>query len=352
MNYKVIQWSTGNVGKGVIQGVAERDNLELAGVRVFSDAKHGRDAGEIAGIEPLGVTATTDIDQIIDTEADVVLYTPLPSLVYGEDPDADMKNFCRLLESGKNVITTVGYMYPKVHGPETVQRLEEACARGNASFHGTGVNPGWVGDVLPLTMSACSRTIHQVYTREISNFQMYPSPQIMFEVMGFNKTDEEFDRDISRQAHWLNGIFNENIQMVADGLEIELDEIVHTLERSHAPEDLDTAAGVVRKGTIAGQHYKWSGMHRGHEAIVHETFWRMHESVSPQWPTGLHSVEIKGTGHMKAEFEWGILGEDILLASAMHGLNAIPVVCAAEPGIQTLIDLPWIMGKGAFRLPS
>jgi len=352
MKYKVIQWSTGNVGKGVISAVAERDNLELVGVLVFSKDKTGVDAGEIAGIEPLGVTATSSIDEIMAIDADVVMHTPLPSLVYGEDKNADLENFCRLLESGKNVITTVGYLYPKVHGPDVVDRLEEACAKGGTSFHGTGVNPGWVGDVFPLTMSACSKTIHQVYTREISSFQAYPSPEIMFDVMGFNKTDEAFDKDVARQAHWLNGLFQENIQLVADGLDIELDEIVSTFERAYAPHDLNTASGVVRKGTIAGQHYKWAGLHKGHEAVVHETFWRMHEAVAPDWPSGAHCVEIKGEGHMKIEFEWGLLGEDILLSTGMHGVNAIPTVCNADPGIQTLLDLPWITGKGAFRSPT
>jgi hypothetical protein len=351
MTYKVIQWSTGNVGKGVIRGIADRDNLELVGLLVLSESKRGQDAGEIAGIEPLGVTATLSVDDILATPADVVIHTPLPSLVYGEDPDTDVENFCRLLASGKNVITTVGYMYPKVHGAETVERIEAACAEGQTTFHGTGANPGWVGDVLPLTMSACSKTIHQVYTREISNFQFYPSPRIMFEIMGFNKTDEEFDRSIARQAFWLNGLFRENVQMVADGLAIELDEIVDSLERAYALTDLETAAGVVRQGTIAGQHYKWAGMHRGHEAVVHETFWRIHESVSPEWPAGKHSVEIRGEGHMKIEFDWTILGQDILLSTGMHALNAIPAVCDARPGIQTLLDLPWIMGKGAFRMP-
>lgn len=350
MNYRVIQWSTGNVGKGVIRGIADRDNLTLAGCLVLSESKRGRDAGEIAGIEPLGVTTTLSIDDILATPADVVIHTPLPSLVYGDEPGADVENFCRLLASGKNVITTVGYMYPAVHGRDIVERIEAACAEGQTTFHGTGANPGWVGDVLPLTMSACSKTIHQVYTREISSFQFYPSPEIMFEMMGFNKTDAEFDRSTARRAFWLNGLFRENVQMVADGLDIELDEIVDSFECAHAPSDLETAAGVVRKGTIAGQHYKWAGMHRGHEAVVHETFWRMHDSVCPEWPSGKHSVEIRGEGHMKIEFDWTILGEDILLSTGMHALNAIPAVCEAKPGIQTLLDLPWIMGKGAFRL--
>lgn len=352
MNYRVIQWSTGNVGKSIIRAISERPNLELAGVLVFSDNKNGIDAGDIANIAPQGVAATTSIEEILETDADVVMHTPLPSLVYGENEDADIDNFCKLLASGKNVITTVGYMYPKIHGQKVVKRLEDACAQGNSSFHGTGVNPGWVGDILPLTMSACSKTINQVYTREVTNFQPYASPEIMFSVMGFNKSKEDFDKDNARQAHWLNGLFQENIQMVADALDIELDDITDSLEISYASTDLETAAGTVRKGTIAGQHYKWAGMHKGHEAIIHEAFWRMHESVSPEWPDGLHKVELKGEGHMKIEFDWSFLGEDILLSTGMHGVNAIPLVCEASPGIKTLLDLPMIMGKGAFRLPN
>ncbi len=344
---RVIQWSSGNVGKGVIQAVAERPDLTLAGLLVFSDTKAGKDAGEIAGTAPLGVTATTSIDEIAAVDADVVIHTPLPSLVYGDDPGADVDHFCLLLSSGKNVITTVGYMYPKVHGPELVARLEAACKEGGTTFHSTGANPGWLGDILPLTMSGMSKRIDQVYTREIGNFQYYPSPEIMFGMMGFSKTDEEFEKDASRFTHWLNGLFRENVLMVADGLGAPLDEISHEMVRAHATTDLETASGQVRKGTIAGQKWKWAGISNGRELVVHETVWRMHESVSPNWPTGDHTIAIKGEPNMKLEFGWSFMEDQALLGTGMHAVNAIPYVCEAEPGIKSLIDLPTIMGRGA-----
>jgi 4-hydroxy-tetrahydrodipicolinate reductase len=348
MNTRVIQWSSGNVGKALIRSIAKRDNLELAGLYVYSQDKSGQDAGEIAGIGPLGVCASNEVDVMLAADADVVIHTPLPSLIYGDDPDEDVKIICRLLASGKNVITTVGYMYPKIHGPALVERLEEACRAGNSTFHSTGLNPGWMGDLLPLTMSALSSRIDQVYVREITNFEFYPSPEIMFGMMGFGKTDAEFAETAVRHHGWLNGLFRENIQLVADGLGVELDEISDSTELAYAASDLKTAAGRVQEGTIAGQHWEWAGIRGGRKIIVHETVWRMHRAVAPHWPDGDHSVTIEGKPRMQINFD-ALWVDDGLLATGMHALNAIPYVMAAAPGIQTLLDLPWMMGRGAVR---
>lgn len=344
MAYKVIQWSSGNVGKGAIRAIASREDLELTGLYVLSEAKAGQDAGPIADIPTTGVIATNDLDEIMAMDADVVIHTPLPSLVYGDDPDTDIRNFCSLLASGKNVITTVGYMYPKVYGPELTNRLEEACRKGGTTFHSTGLNPGWMGDVLPLTMSSLSSRIDQIYVREITNFEFYPSPEIMFGMMGFGKTEVEFERDVERYSYWLTGLFRENVQMIADGLGVELDEITDRTTRAYAPSDLHPAAGMVREGTVAGQHWEWAGMRNGRKLIVHETVWRMHSSVAPDWPEGDHSVTIEGRPRMQINFD-ALWINDGLLATGMHAVNAIPYVCEAAPGIKTLLDLPWILGR-------
>jgi hypothetical protein len=345
MSTRVIQWSSGNVGKAVIRSIAQRDGLELAGLYVYSQDKSGQDAGEIAGIAPLGVNASDDIEVLLATDAEVVIHTPLPSLIYGDDPDADVKTICRLLAAGKNVITTVGYMYPKIHGPELVERLEEACRAGNSSFHSTGLNPGWMGDLLPLTMSALSSRIDQIYVREITNFEFYASPEIMFGMMGFGKTDAEFAKTATRHQSWLTGLFRENIQLMADGLGLELDEITDTCELAYASSDLQPAAGLVKEGTIAGQHWEWAGIKDGRKLIVHETVWRMHRSVAPDWPDGDHSIIIEGKPRMQINFD-ALWVDDGLLATGMHALNAVPYVVDAAPGIRTLLDLPWMMGRG------
>lgn len=344
MTIRVIQWSTGNVGKGCIKAIAERAELTLVGLYVTSADKGGEDAGTLAGIGELGVRASNNLEEILALEADVVIHTPLPSLVYGDDPDADVANICRLLASGKDVITTVGYMYPKAHGAALTERLEAACREGDSTFHSTGLNPGWMGDVLPLTMSSLSRRIDQVYVREITNFEFYPSPEIMFGMMGFGKTEAEFQQDVARYSSWLTGLFRENILLIADGLGVTLDEITDTTTRAYAEAPLTPAAGPVAAGTVAGQHWEWAGMKDGRKLIVHETVWRMHASVSPDWPTGDHTVTLEGKPRIEIRFD-AFWINDGLLATGMHAVNAIPYVRDASAGIKTFLELPWILGR-------
>ncbi len=184
---RVIGWSTGNVGSRVVRAVADDPRFELAGAVVYSAAKAGRDVGELVGVAPLGVTATDDPDALDGVEADAVVHSPLPSLVHGDDPGRDLDVICGQLAAGRNVVTTVGYLYPVVHGPDVVGRLEEACRSGRTTFHGSGLNPGWMGDLLPLSMTALSRTVERIHVTEISDFARYPSPEIMLDMMGFGR---------------------------------------------------------------------------------------------------------------------------------------------------------------------
>ena len=101
--YKVIQWATGVVGSAALGGILRHPKLELVGLKVYSDDKNGLDAGDIAGTDATGVIATQDVDAIMAMEADCVLYCPLPW---------STTEICRLLESGKHVITPCPYWFP------------------------------------------------------------------------------------------------------------------------------------------------------------------------------------------------------------------------------------------------
>src|SRR5215204_3814742 len=155
MSYRVVQWATGNVGRAAIEGVLAHPDLELAGVYVYSDGKVGRDAGEICGIEPVGVTATDDPQAIIDLDADCVVYAPmLPNT--GE--------VLRLLQSGKNVVTPVGWVYP--FRSHDVAAIEGACREAGVTLHGTGINPGGITEQIPILLSAFCRDIRHVRAEE------------------------------------------------------------------------------------------------------------------------------------------------------------------------------------------
>jgi hypothetical protein len=326
MTYRVIQWATGNVGKHAVKGISEHKNLELAGLYAHGKDKNGQDAGTICGMDPLGVVASNNMEEVLNVDADCVIHAPLPSEIYGEDPASDINNICRILRSGKNVITVVGFMYPKVYGAEVLQQFEDACTTGNSSFHGTGLNPGMYGDLLPLTLSALSHHIEKIGVIETTNFSFYPSPQIIFEMMGMGKRSAEFERHTARYKKWLNGLFHENIQMIADGLELNLDKIDQTMETILTTQDHEIAAGHVEAGTVGAQRWKWSGIANGISRIEHETVWRIHKDLAPDWPQSENAVSIIGQPTMKIDFGEGWIN-DGLLATAMHAVNAIPAVC-------------------------
>jgi 2,4-diaminopentanoate dehydrogenase len=336
---RVYQWASGTVGRAAALEVLRRPGLELMGLHVRTPGKAGRDAGSVLGTGALGFAATADRQAVIDSNADVVVHAPLPSLVYGDHEDQDLDDICALLAAGKHVITVVGYLYPPAHPPAVQARLAEACATGGSTFHSTGLNPGWMGDLLPVLMSALCGRIDRVVVREISNFQHYPSPEIMFASMGFALPEDEFHARSARRSRWLNGLFGESIRLVADGAGLDLDAVQQSMEIALAPADLDTASGTVPRGTVAGQHWTWWGSAGRETRVVHETVWRMHASVAPEWPRGAHEVVVEGVPRLRLSIgaDWV---SDGLVATAMHAVNAIEPVCRAGVGIRTLLDLP------------
>ena len=351
MTTRVVQWGTGNVGRQALTTVLARPDMELVGVYVTNPDKAGRDAGELVGGNSVGVRATNSVDAIVALDADIVLHTPLPSLVYGNDPGADLANFTRLLASGKHVVTTVGYMYPQVYGDSLMAQLTSACVAGNSAFHGTGYNPGWFGDLLPLLMTGLSLSVETIDIQEITNFQFYPSPEIMFDMMNFGKTPDDMQAAEARYRGWLDGLFTEAVQMVADGLGAPTDSVESTRELWIADADLDTAAGSVRAGTVAGQRFQWSVLDRGHPVVRQETVWRMHERAAPEWPHGDWSLTISGHPKMQVSLphRWNSHG---LASTAAHAVNVVPYLMRAGVGVKTFLDLPMVAGRGAYRRPE
>ena len=346
MTIRVVQWGSGNVGRSSIATVHARPDMELVGMFVTNPDKVGRDAGELAGVGPIGIAATADVDEIVALDADVVLHMPLPSLVHGVDPGADLDHFCRLLASGKHVITTVGYMYPVVYGDEVVERLRAACDEGGTAFHGTGANPGWFGDLLPLLLSGLSLRLDRVEVQEVSNFQHYPSPEIMFEMMNFGRTPDEFEQRSGRHRTWLDGLFTEAVQMVADGIGAPVDGVDSEMQTWVADRDLATAAGTVAAGTVAGQRWHWRASADGRVLVQQETVWRMHRDAAPDWPVGDWSIRLVGEPEMQLSLphSWN---RDVLGSTAAHAINAIPYLIDAGPGVKTFLDLPLIAGRGS-----
>jgi hypothetical protein len=348
MTWRVLQWSTGNVGRASLRAILAHPELELAGVFAHGAAKNGVDAGALLGRDDVGITVTTDLDAACALDVDCVLHMPLPSQRYGDDPGRDLDDICRLLRAGHNVVTTVGYVYPRAYGSEVVDRLEAACSEGGTSLHGTGMNPGWLGELLPLVMTGLSERIDRIRVLESTDFSFYPSRDVIFEMMGLGSRPEQFEATSERYVAWLSGLFRESLWMLADGLALELEDETRSVELALAEEPFDIAAGRIEAGTIAAQRFRWVGVRDGQERIVLEAVYRASTAVAPDWAAPGCRVEIEGRPRMALDLGEGWISNG-LAATAMHAVHAVPHVCRAEPGIRTFLDLPLIVGRHAFR---
>jgi hypothetical protein len=346
MTYRVIQWATGFVGKEAIKGVLAHPELELVGTWVHSPDKVGKDVGEICEIGPIGVTAVGTLEEICAIEADAVVYAPVL---------ASTKDVIALLESGKNVVTPVGWIYPG--DSPGIAALEAACRKAGVTLHGTGINPGGITERFPLMLSALCRDIQHVRAEEFSDIRNYPTEFVVREIMLFGKPPDDAVK--SPMADILGHGFKQSIDMIAAGLGWTLDEEKRTThEMAVATKDLDTPIGVIEKGTCAAQRFTWEGTIGGKTVITVRVNWLMgEEHLDPAWSFGSEGqrfeVAFDATPPVSATFHGlhpPVVGENPeigLIPPAMHCVNAIPYVVDAEPGIKTYLDLPLLAGRGA-----
>jgi hypothetical protein len=339
MSYKVIQWATGTVGVHAVPAIDDHPALELVGLWVHSDAKAGRDAGEICGVAPIGVTATQDVDALLATEADCISYMAHSDVRPGEVVD----DICRMLAAGKNVVNTsfVALLHPGQAGFH--DQLEAACLEGGTSFYTSGIDPGFGNVGLAVTAAALCKEVREVRMMEIVNYATWDNPPTLFDIMGFGKPDPSHSLLLAPGSTTL--AWGPVLAVVADALGAEIDEITEWHEVIHAEEDVEIASGTVEAGTISGMHFEVRGVVNGKTRLVLEHVTRLRDEDAPDWPQGEgYRVLITGEPNLKLELE---LSSDLgdhnhagCLATAMHVLNAIPAVVEADPGVLTYLDLP------------
>lgn len=345
---RVILWGPGQVGVGALRAVIAHPGLELVGVVVHSPDKNGRDAGELCGTAATGVIATTDIDAALAQPADVVAYFASGDYRYREAAE----DIARCLRAGKDVVCTslVPLCYPPAADAETVELLARACAEGGTSCFNSGVDPGWVNDVIPLTMTGFSSWVDTITMQEILDYGGIDQPDIMFDFMGFAHPPDRPAPllDTSRLA----ALWAPVIHLVADGLGLPLDGVETTIEPWLATSRYEVASGWVELGTMGAMRFKLAGMVAGEQRIILEHITRMGEQAAPDWPRhpsplGGYRVVIDGMPTYTVDIEMHGRGSNLrglTYATVMRELNAIPAVIAASPGLLSTLDLPLVTG--------
>ncbi|MEM8606761.1 MAG: dihydrodipicolinate reductase [Myxococcota bacterium] len=347
MSHRVVQWSTGNVGLFSLRSLIENPDFELVGLHAHSPDKVGKDAAEIAGVAgSTGVIATDDADALIALEPDAVVY-----MANGEfrAPDA-LADMVKILSAGINIVGTslIYLIHPPSADPALTDPLRKACAEGNSTLFVNGIDPGFSGDVLPLAALQVSGAVEEIRCQEIQDYSTYADPDFTGFSFGFGKP-ESFTPMIAMPGV-LTGSWGGMVRLGAEMLGVEVEEIREVFDRYYATEDFECAMMPIKKGECSAVRFEVQGIVDGRPLIIAEHVNRLGNDQAPDWPMpphgrrGVHRCIVKGDPHVQIEcFSTAADGDHNnggVHASAMRMINAIPAVCAHDPGIVTTLDLP------------
>ncbi|MDE8653455.1 NAD(P)H-dependent amine dehydrogenase family protein [Novosphingobium album (ex Liu et al. 2023)] len=341
--YRVIQWATGNIGSRALRAVIEHPNLELAGLWVSSAEKDGKDAGELCGLAPVGITATRSAEDLIALDADCVLY-----MRQGTDWD----EICAILESGKNIITTRGdFHYPAMIDPENRARVDAACIKGNTSIYSTGSSPGFISEAMTIPLLSLARRHDMLTIDEFADCSSRDSPEMLFHIMGFGQPMAPFDQ---RRAEHLKGDFGSTLSQIAAAIGLPFDEIEAKGELSAARNTIQIAAGRIEAGTVGAMRTTITGLRHGKPVLRFRANWYVTTDIEDaDWnlrDSGWR-VRTEGDTPLLVDIHFPVPEEDYAAftpgLTAHRPVNAIPMVCEAAPGIRTTVDLPHVIPQFA-----
>lgn len=209
---RIVQWATGTVGAAAMRAVLDHPDLELVGVRVYSAAKEGKDAGELCGRPHTGIKAVRDLQSILALKPDCVLYMP---------ESTNLEDVCALLESGVNISSTrAEFFHPASMEPRVRARIEAACIKGNSSLHVSGSSPGFITEALPIVLLSLARRLDLLTIDEFADCTDGCSEEMLLGVMGFGESPEAF---AGRPFYERDEVFGRSLRALADAVGIEIE---------------------------------------------------------------------------------------------------------------------------------
>lgn len=345
MTYRVVQWATGAMGTAILRTMLDHPGIDVVGTYVYGEAKAGRDVGDLARRDATGVLATSDVDEILALDADVVVHAGRIG-PYGSHDD----DIVALLESGKNVLSINGYTDPLVHAGERLDRLRKAAERGGATLMGVGLNPGFIGEQVAVLATGVCASVDHVEVVEMADARLVQDPEYLFGSLGFGA---ELGAHDPNDPSWgpvgsLNGMFEEVVGAMAHHLGLELDEIVSDHVCHPAQSDLEIAAGVIPQGTVGHTNWRWHGIVAGERRITMSIHWFVETAFLPEPEPPLWRVTVTGHPGVRIAMEVEKHPDDRSrmgaeqYAVAGQVINAVPHVVAAEPGVMIRpIATPW-----------
>ncbi len=321
---KVVQVGLGPVGQKITQFISQRGNVETVGAADISPDLEERDLGELCGLGKTGITVRSSVkDCIEDTRPDAVILTTVSSLE-GIVPQIE-----QIVSCGVPVVSTCEELsYPWPMSPDLSKRIDKAAKKHQVAVLGTGVNPGFLMDFFPVSLTAVCQHVQHIRVSRIQNAAHRRLP--FQKKIGAGLTMEEFERKIESGTLRHVGL-PESVYMIAASIGWRLTNVEETLAPVVAEQTVATDHMTIEAGDALGVEQIARGYLGDEEKI--ELIFRA--SVNEPDPEDI--VEIKGLPSIKSMIVGGINGD---VATCAITINAARRIVDAQPGLRTMLDLP------------
>jgi 2,4-diaminopentanoate dehydrogenase len=345
---RVIQFSTGNVGRHSLRAIIGRPDLELVGVHAASADKIGKDAAHLCGLqEPTGILATDDIDALVALHADCVVYTS-----QGETrPMEAIEQMSKFLAAGTNVVgTSMVWLVTPHHADDWLREpLHKACETGNSSLYVNGIDPGFSGDTLVHSAVSLTTRVDSITVQEIFDYGNYDDAEFTGAAMGFGTTEDD-DSPMMFLPGVIVSMWGGQVRSLADNLDIKLDEVRQRVEPWYTPERIECTMMTVEPGQMGAVRFATEGVRDGTPVITLEHVTRLTTAAAPDWEfppdghTGVHRVVVEGEPRVEINTH---VSHPVLdstdagcISTAGRAVNAIDWVCRAPRGLVAVEDIP------------
>jgi 2,4-diaminopentanoate dehydrogenase len=343
--YRLIVFGPGGLGAVCIWEAAQSPAFELVGVRAYSAAKEGVDAGTLIGIEPLGVKATTDVQALLKLDCDCVVYTARDMGNFNTDEE-----ILQILASGKNVVTPLPYQQAHLFREKSfVDRLHAACAAGRSVFHATGIDPDLISDRVVLGLTGLCTHIEHLKLQEIWDSDS-TDPELLA-IVGFGKPPEEAKQSPVAAAVSTN-LLKSICYTMEETLGVKYDRVVETHDYVPAPVDIQSRSMLVKAGTVGRVTHRIVGYvasKGAHPFFTMEYNWLLGQEMLPEGvqPNQYWIATIEGRPSVKMviDIKASLTKQErfyrigkLRTEPGYHGtiapcLQAIPLICKAAPGV-------------------
>ena len=322
---RAIQYGVGPIGASIARLMREKQAIEICGAIDTDPAKAGRDLGEVVGAPdaPWGVKISGNAKEVLEQAVDVVIHSTSSSLANVAD------QLIACLEAESCVVSTCEELsYPYRTHPDLAAKLDATAKDWGVALVGTGVNPGFVMDKLVITLAAVSQQIEHAKAVRIVDASKRRLP--LQKKIGAGMSVEEFRAQVAAGTIKHVGL-PESVAMVADSLNLAVDQITETIEPVTSKARVQTEFLTVEAGQAAGVHQIARGLAGGKEVVYLEL--QMYVGATDPSDT----VELKGKPNISLVIPGGSHGD---IATASVVVNSIPVILDAPAGLRTARDLP------------